>query len=188
MDGQWGPNAACSRMEAMAAAGVREYLYLLDEAFEGNDWHSLLGNLRFVQADDWRRVPPGGSRSIRDIVQHVGGCKLMYENHAFGDAGLRWDHPLVDGGDALATVLSATDWLREGQRRLRQSLTGLDDSDLQTLRRTNWGELRETRWLIAVMIQHDLYHAGEINHIRSLLQQSDLWEYDEESSVEGSSS
>jgi hypothetical protein len=35
---------------------------------------------------------------------------------------------------------------------------------------TSWGELKETRWII----QHDLYHAGEINHIRALHQQNDL--------------
>ena len=27
------------------------------------------------------------------------------------------------------------------------------------------------------MIQHDLYHAGEINHIRALRRQSDAWAY-----------
>ncbi len=36
-----------------------------------------------------------------------------------------------------------------------------------------WGEWKETRWIIAVMIGHDPYHAGEINHIGSLHQQSD---------------
>jgi hypothetical protein len=40
---------------------------------------------------------------------------------------------------------------------------------------TNWGELKETRWIIAVMIEHDPYHAGEINHLRALHQQNDLW-------------
>lgn len=98
----------------------------------------------------------------------------MYHNHAFGDAKLTWDAPLVDGGEALSTISSATEWLREGQERLRQSLAGLDDNELLRPRVTNWGELKETRWIIAVMIQHDLYHAGEINHIRALHQQDDF--------------
>jgi hypothetical protein len=38
---------------------------------------------------------------------------------------------------------------------------------------TNWGEREEARWIIAVMIQHDLHHAGEINHLRSLRQRTD---------------
>jgi hypothetical protein len=28
------------------------------------------------------------------------------------------------------------------------------------------------------MIQHDLYHAGEINHLRALSQDADRWAYD----------
>ena len=42
---------------------------------------------------------------------------------------------------------------------------------------TNWGELRPTRWIIAAMITHDAYHAGEINHLRSLLDGDDRWRY-----------
>lgn len=63
----------------MARDAVDQLLYLLDRAFDGREWHSLLGNLRAVTEADWRWVPQHGHRSIRDIVQHVGGCKLMYE-------------------------------------------------------------------------------------------------------------
>jgi hypothetical protein len=161
----------------MTAPAVSQLLYLLDEAFEGTDWHSLVGNLRAVTPDDWSWVPLGGERSIRDIVQHVGGSKFMYHDHAFGAATLTWDDPLVEGREALASASSAIAWLRAGQERLRGSIAALDDADLQHPRMTNWGELKETRWIIAVMLQHDLYHAGEINHLRSLRQGSDRWEY-----------
>lgn len=161
----------------MTASGVSQFLYLLDEAFEGEVWHSLLGNIRPLRPEDWSGVPPGGQRSIRDIAQHVGGSKFMYHNHAFGDAKLTWDDPFVDGGDVLATSESAIEWLREGHGSLRQSIAILDDAELLRPRMTNWGDLKETRWIIAVMIQHDLYHAGEINHIRSLLQHHDQWAY-----------
>ncbi len=164
----------------MATTSVAQYLYLLDEAFDGPHWHSLVGNLRSVNPEDWGRVPAGGERSIRDIVGHVGSCKYMYENHAFGDASLDWEHPLVEGQGALTDWGSAEEWLRQGQVRLRDSVAALDDDQLLVPRKTNWGEWKETRWIIAVMIQHDLYHAGEINHIRSLCQQSDRWAYSEE--------
>ena len=52
-------------------------------------------------------------------------------------------------------------------------MADLDDSGLLRLRKANWGALKETRWLVAVMIEHDLYHAGKINHIRCLHQQDD---------------
>ncbi len=152
----------------MTAAAVEQLLYLLDEAFEGEDWHSLLGNVGSVRREHWLWVPPGGRRSIRDIVGHVGSCKFMYENHAFGDATFSWDDPLVSGIDVLGDAASAMTWLREGHARLRQSIACLEDADLLHPRRTNWGEMKEARWIISTMIQHDLYHAGEINHIRAL--------------------
>ena len=169
-------------MQIMTASAISQLLYLLDEAFQGTDWHSLIGNLGSIMPEDWLWVPPFGHRSIRDIVRHVGGCKFMYHNHAFGDAQLIWEDPLVDGHGVLSTVSSATVWLREGHSRLRQSIALLDDTELLLPRMVPWDELKETRWIIGMMIQHDLYHAGEINHIRSLNQQHDRWqfEYDEE--------
>jgi DinB family protein len=164
-------------MQIMTAPAVSQLVYLLDEAFQRTEWHSLLGNLHSVTPEDWLWVPSGGQRSIRDIVQHVGGCKFMYHNHAFGDAQLTWDDPLVDGRDALSTIAEALGWLREGHARLRQSIAALDDAELLRPRMTNWGELKETRWIIAAMIEHDLYHAGEINHIRSLRHHTDQWQY-----------
>jgi hypothetical protein len=32
-----------------------------------------------------------------------------------------------------------------------------------------------TRQIISIMIEHDLYHAGEINHLRALMQETDYW-------------
>ena len=62
----------------MTAERVSELVELLDEAFVGPRWHALLINLESVAPDDWLWVAPGGQRSIRDIVAHVGGCKFMY--------------------------------------------------------------------------------------------------------------
>jgi hypothetical protein len=141
-----------------------------------------MGNLRTVAEADWDWTPPDGSRSIRDIVGHVGECKYMYENHAFGDATLTWEHPAVrlrelrEGPPGLTGVVS--EWLIAGHRRLLQSIAALDDDDLRRPRRTNWGALEETRWIISVMIEHDLYHAGEINHLRSLHHRADRWAFE----------
>lgn len=152
---------------------VSELVDLLDEAFQGTRWHSLLSNRESVTPADWLWVAPGGRRSIRDIVAHVGGRKFMYHNQAFGDGRYTWDDPPVAGGDALATVSSSVAWLREGHQRLRLSIAALGDDELPRLRPHHSGTPRETRWIIATMIQHNLYHAGEINYIRALRQQND---------------
>jgi hypothetical protein len=40
-------------------------------------------------------------------------------------------------------------------------------------KRTPWGMEANTRWIVSSKIQHDLYHTGEINHIRALRQRND---------------
>lgn len=77
---------------------------------------------------------------------------------------------------ATAELIS---WLEEGQRRLRSSVDALaNDDELFRERLTNWGEMKETRWIVKSMIEHDLYHAGEINRMRALRQRNDRWAYD----------
>jgi hypothetical protein len=41
-----------------------------------------------------------------------------------------------------------------------------------------WGGRLPTHTITRILIAHDLYHAGEINHIRALLQKSDRWQYE----------
>jgi hypothetical protein len=41
------------------------------------------------------------------------------------------------------------------------------------VRRTIWGDYLWTRNIIRIIIGHDFYHAGEINHVRALLQGTD---------------
>ncbi len=70
-------------------------------------------------------------------------------------------------------------WLTEGHGRWLASVRALEsDAELERERPANWGELLPTRALIRIMIAHDFYHAGEINHLRALIQGNDRWEYD----------
>jgi hypothetical protein len=166
----------------MGRSGIQQYVYLLDEAFDGTAWHSVMSNLRELRAEDWLWLPPAGGRPIGEMVAHLGACKLMYENHAFGDAALTWDDELVDERRLKAVTPQSLDelmsWLRAAQSKVIASVGALtDDSELMRERHTNWGEMAETRWIIKTMIEHDLYHAGEINHVRALRQGTDRWAY-----------
>jgi len=161
----------------MSKVGVEQMLYLMNEAFEGHHEHSLLANLRSVNDDEWRWKPAGGDRSILDIVQHIGECKYMYDNHAFGDRSMHWIRPgsFPTIGES-ASPDEAIGYLKDGQKLLLDHVAALeDDEELMKPRRANWGTDHETRWLISVMIEHDLYHGGEINHIRALKQENDKW-------------
>ena len=155
--------------------------WLIEEAFNGADSDSLLSNLRDVRKEDWIALPPGGGRSIADIVEHVGWCKWMYEDYAFGTASLRGDQPplIPAGGIRSRPPDDLLTWLKEGHRKWLVSVRLLkDDRELEHERLTNWGERLPTRSIIRIMIGHDHYHAGEINHLRSLFQGTDHWVYE----------
>jgi hypothetical protein len=97
----------------------------------------------------------------------------MYENQAFGDGSFTWDDPVITDPTPYATIDSAIARLREGHALFRAGIAALDDEGLLALRRSPQGKMRETRWIISIVLQHNLYHAGEINHIRCLHQQDD---------------
>jgi hypothetical protein len=166
-------------------AGIEALLYLLDEAFRGrgiddtDESQALLPNLGTVPGEVWGKVPDGGARSIEAIVVHVGACKIMYDDYAFGGGTLQWGttevEPWAEGAAPRAEVVP---WLEAAHARLVDHVSALtDDVELVRPRMANWGEDVETRWLISAMITHDAYHAGEINHIRSLLHGDDRWRH-----------
>jgi uncharacterized damage-inducible protein DinB len=168
----------------MADPSVGALLYLLDEAFEGpgleesNESQALMANVATVDEAIWRAKVPGAIRTIESMVLHVGACKIMYDDYAFGPGTKQWGTPEVEGWvDGVAPMADAIDWLREAHRHFKEHVAGLTDGDLDQARMTNWGELRPTRWIIAALIGHDFYHAGEINHLRSLLGTDDRWRW-----------
>lgn len=154
---------------------------LTEEAFDGDPSHSLLANLRELREEDWTATPAGSGRSIADILEHVGWAKWMYEDYAFGSASMRGDQPplIPEGGARSRPRSELLTWLTEGHRRWLASVRALaDDSQLDRERLTNWGDRLPTRDIIRILIAHDFYHAGEINHLRALLQSTDRWPYD----------
>jgi uncharacterized damage-inducible protein DinB len=165
-------------------SAVEELLFLLDEAFRGtgiedtNESQSLIANLATVDDSSWRSTPGGGSRTIESIVLHVGSCKVMYDEYAFGEARLTWDDPpVLPWPEGEAPRAESIAWLTTAHDRFVRHVRALDDHDLRLPRLTNWGEERETRWLISTILQHDVYHAGEINHIRALARSDDAWKW-----------
>ena len=168
----------------MANAAVGQLLYLLDRAFEDDEEHSLLANLRSVGPEDWPWRPPDGGRSIRQITYHAAVAKHVYANHLFGDKTLTFDGLMRtapttrDEGEKDLAI----SWMRDGHQLLHEGLASLTDDDLPREQRTHWGEVYETRRIIAVITAHDIYHAGEINHIRALRQGDDRWPWQPEAS------
>jgi hypothetical protein len=156
--------------------------WLMDEAFEGvglegsGDSQSLLGNLRTVTPEQWRARALGEQRTIESIALHVGACKVVYADFAFRGGTLTFTSPeAAPWPPGTAPMESVMLWLRQAHVDLMRHVRGLVSADLGALRPANWGELRETRWLLSTLLQHDTYHAGEINRMRSRMAGEDRW-------------
>lgn len=165
----------------MPTPSLSALITLTEDAFERHPVLSIIANLRDLREEDWTAVPPGGGRSIADILEHVGWSKWMYENVTFGGATFKGDQPpmIPSNGARSRPREELVAWMTEGHRRWVESLKALnDDCELDVERMTNWGQMLPTRALIHIVIGHDFYHAGEINHIRALLQNTDRWSYD----------
>jgi uncharacterized damage-inducible protein DinB len=163
-------------------SGIESLLQVMELAFgepgvEADESQALMQNLASVPEGVWRALPAGAARSIEAIVLHVGSCKVMYADHAFHGATLDWsDREVQPWPEGEAPMPETMGWLVDVHRRLVDDVTALvDDRELDRPRRTNWGDEWRTRSIIGAMITHDAYHAGEINHLRSLLDDDDRW-------------
>ncbi len=96
-------------------------------------------------------------------LNHVALCKVMYHEHAFGDARLTWD--TIDTPGTVAGTLAVLD---NGQSLLAADVRALRDADLAAPVSTNWGELWPTWKILWEMIAHDLQHGAEIGALRDL--------------------
>jgi len=165
---------------AGSRVAIETLVRLTEDAFRGDPDQGLMPTLRDIREEDWTALPAGAERSIASILEHVGWAKWMYEDYAFGSRSLRGDVPPLVPADGSPSrprdELLA--WLDEGHRRWVASVQALtDDAELDRERLANWGDHLPTRDLISILIGHDFYHAGEINHARALLQGTDRWPY-----------
>jgi uncharacterized damage-inducible protein DinB len=97
----------------------------------------------------------------------------MYENHGFGDRSKTWEDNTINGLAPGGTVEETLTWFRATHRTFRESLAGITDDQLDELTYGHWGGQLPRRRVVELMIQHGLYHAGEINHLRCLIQGND---------------
>jgi len=153
---------------------------LLDSAFQraipddwSDGWHSLLSNLCSVRDEDWNWLPPDGKRPISRLAAHCGAAMRVYADYGFGAGKLQWTE-VIPPRDTMSTKAALIPWLVESHATLSSALASCSDDQLDDLRET-WdrGDMRPRRWFATTMIDHILYHDGEINHIRALAQKND---------------
>lgn len=162
-----------SRTEVNVLVGILDRSFEEDSVeFEERRWHALLSNLESVRPGDWDTLPPGGERSIRQLVHHVGKCFVIYENHCFGDLTSTWQSA-AEGLAVDGSSEESIEWLRASFSTFRDSVAKQTDDQMDEFTTGGWCDVVPRRDIVERMIQHALYHSGEINHIRAVLQGND---------------
>jgi len=171
----------------MGRAAIEVWESRLRAAFRDDPFHALRRNVESVREEEWAVLPAKWSveefgtqpeLSICDLVMHVAGAKHMYADRAFGDATFEWGSIVLPASFEMAPVLA---WLDEGQRLLVEGLAALsDDAQLSEQRQAPWRTPMRRDQLLGIVINHDLYHAGEINRQRALLRGAEGWDRGDE--------
>ena len=77
-------------------------------------------------SDALDQLPPGGGRTLRDLIVHCASVKRMHVNHAFGEGTLTWWTTWNGEGPMEEANLEAlTWWLREGHAEAQEAVAEL---------------------------------------------------------------
>ena len=142
---------------------IERMLDQLQRAFEGPAWHgpSIREVLAPVDAAIAMRRSLAHVHTIWEIVEHVAAWEAIARRRLEGEivtATPAMDWPPVAGGSEAAWQ-DTLQRLHAGHDRLRATVAAFPEPKLDAMRPDG-----ETTWyaLIHGIIQHDLYHAGQI--------------------------
>ncbi|MDQ3667437.1 MAG: DinB family protein [Acidobacteriota bacterium] len=146
---------------------IERIVQQLKLAFEGGAWHGpgVLETLEGVTAKQAAAHPLAGVHSIWELVVHIAAwedaCRRrLGGNRAELSAAEDWP-PITDTNDAAWAITKAA--LIEGHRKLRESISFLTEARLDEPILQSMPSVYVT---IHGVIQHDLYHAGQIAILR----------------------
>lgn len=156
---------------------VQSLLRRLDEAWAASRWHSFRGSLEGLTEDEATWIPPdyqspepwGLSGCILDIPFHVAVDNVVYPDQAMGKRSHTTPMMEAQFHDGGGNLRAALDLLDEAHAHLRDVLSTLSDADLDGRVEADGIYQELSRELLFVeLIEHYVYHAGQINYIRSL--------------------
>lgn len=149
---------------------IRRILDQMDRAFSGDAWHgpALMHVLEGISAEDASKHAVRGAHSIWELVHHIGAWNTIVRHRIEGEAvevTAERDWPPV-------WEVSETAWKRalevlvESRARLRQAVESLSDDQLEQLLP---GSSVSRYAALHGLVQHDLYHAGQIAILKKAL-------------------
>jgi uncharacterized damage-inducible protein DinB len=153
---------------------IQRMLDQLQRAFEGNAWHGpsvreLLNGVSAAQAAG-KAVPDG--HSIWEIVLHMAVWQDVARRRLAGETIVslppELDWPAVDDASETAWRQAVTR-LNQSQQKLQQSISQLTEDRLAEIVP---GMDYSVYVMLHGVIQHDLYHAGQIALLKKLASRS----------------
>jgi uncharacterized damage-inducible protein DinB len=142
----------------------------MDRAFSGDAWHgpSLTALLDGVSAEDAAKRPIANVHSIWEIVEHVRAWNAIVLGRLKDETvevTPEMDWPPLPVVSDMAWKRALED-LRESRAQLRRTVQNLKDAQLDE----KPPNLSDSRYvLLHGLVQHDLYHAGQIAVLKKAL-------------------
>ena len=145
----------------------------MDRAFSGEAWHgpSLMSTLEGLSAEDASKHAIRGAHSIWELVHHLGSWNAIVLHRLRGEdveVTAERDWPPV-------WEVSETAWhravenLAESHQRLRTFAASIEDDLLDRKDQKTSGASTSRYVVLHGLIQHTLYHAGQIAILRKAL-------------------
>ena len=138
----------------------------LHRAFYGGAWHgpSVSEVLDGLSADQAQRRPIQQAHSIWEIVRHMGAWSEIARRRIVGE---QFEISITDDWPPVVDVSeeswqSALAQIREYEEELERTVSGLADRQLQEILYQD----RTIYILVHGVVQHNLYHAGQIAILR----------------------
>lgn len=149
---------------------VQRILDQMDRAFSGDAWHgpSLMALLEGISAEKASQHSIRGAHSIWELVNHIAAWHRIVRQRLNGElveltGEIDWP-PVWDASEVAWQ--RALESLSESQARLRGQVEPLGDDLLQEKPAGN----ADSRYVILHgVVQHDLYHAGQIAVLKKAL-------------------
>jgi len=145
----------------------------MDRAFSGDAWHgpSLMGLLDDLSAEDASKHVVHGAHSIWELVHHMGAWNSIAQHRLQGEtvevtAERDWP-PVWEVSEAAWK--RALENLAESHARLRSVVAGLRDEQLDLVDQKTSGPDTSRYVVLHGIVQHDLYHAGQIAVLKKAL-------------------
>ena len=150
-------------LKAAADLAFKELTTALEGVTEAESWAVLQ-----PAADDYLH----SDGSVHGITLHIATCKMLYGSCAFRNLEIRW-RDLADEVEKFEPSWpTAMEYLSKAQKYWLDTWADLTDDDLDREFPRFRGELWPAWKLIETVIQHDVYHSGQIALIRYATQGS----------------